>query len=844
MTNPPTQYDSPPLLGIRVIDFGHYFAGPLAGMLLADQGAEVIKIDRPGRVDDHSLASSVFNRGKLLLQLDLKTPEGLESARQLIRSADVLIENFRPGVMQRLGLGPDEMTHLNPRLVYLSLPGFFSTEEDKASIRAFEGIISAATGLFTDLHSIRRELDAPPVYTPLPVASAYASVHGALAVTLALYAREDRGHGDVIEVPLAGASMSAMGAFVLQVEDPPPRYYRGPKAANQPLRERMKNADPTEQAELVDQLRSMFHPMWDSYQTADGRWVYMLAHASSRHSPQLMKALGIYDELLAAGLTDVPLYDDLQRTENLQNAENLSPELKELVRQQMAAAFKTKPADAWTPIMREFGVPFSIHRTSQAWLNATETDAAGLTVVVEDPSHGAVRQFGVQTTLSRTADEWIQPKPVRPADLAELLKRPGNGAASESTRSSSSGEGILKGIKVLDLSTVLAGPCCARTLAEYGAEVIKIDAVSPYFGPGTMCMLHLEVSQGKRSVMLDLKSEAGKGVFDELVRRADVIVQNFRPGVAERLGIDYESVSHLNPEMIYLNLTAFNGPRPGPWTHLAGFDPVLQAATGIMTRYGGEGNPPELHGFASCIDYLTGYSGVLGIALSLFKRRRIGGGDLVLTSLAQSAQLVQAPFMIATSTHQPGAEPQGLRALGEHALQRIYRASDGWIYLAGLPTDLALLRTIAELANAAKSEGKEDELVGVLEAAIREKPAHFWVQAFNAAGLGCHCVDRIQDIRQNCLHEVQTSTMDQWNHGRSISVLRMMDHPVGSPTDNPAPTYARFKHAALRLGGPMPKLGKNTREVLRELGHTDAQIDDWIAAGIASEQLHEEYLPH
>jgi crotonobetainyl-CoA:carnitine CoA-transferase CaiB-like acyl-CoA transferase len=834
--------DSAPLEGTRAIDFGHYFAGPLAGMLLADQGAEVIKVDRPGAPGYDSAADAVFNRGKHRLRLDLKTAEGAESAKRLIQTADVVIENFRPGVMQRLGLGPAEMTELDPRLVYLSLPGFASNE-DKASLRAFEGVISAATGLFSDLHTIRRELEAPPVYTPLPVASAYAAVHGALAATLALYSREETGRGEIIEVPLAGAALSAMGAFVLQVEDPPPAYDRRLNPANDSLRQQMKHADPAEQARLVDQLRSMFHPMWDSYRTGDGGWVYMLAHSSSRHSRQLMRALRIYDGLIEAGLSDLPQYDDLRRSDNLQFAEGLTPDWKEEIRRRMTEAFTTKSAHEWAPVMREHGVPFSVHRTARAWLEAPEPEAAALVVIVEDPTHGSIRQFGVQTSLSRTADKWLQPSPAAHGNLEELLASHTNGSQHGETPSDST-RPILDGITVLDLSTVLAGPCCARTLAEYGANVIKIDNASPYFGPGTMCMLHLEVGQGKRSMILDLKSEAGMAVFQQLVQRVDIVVQNFRPGVAERLKIDYESLSEINPELIYVNLTAFNGPRPGPWADLPGFDPVLQAATGIQTRYGGEGNPPELHGFASCIDYLTGYTGAFGIALSLLKRRRIGGGDLVLTSLAQSAQFVQAPFMLENDSYQPGEEPQGLTAQGEHALQRLYQTSDGWIYLAGLESDIGQLQQVAEFADAIGWPDDDDLRVERLQAAIREAPASYWEEAFHNAGLGCHRVNFISEIRQNNLREVYSTQLDDWVDGNSISVLRMMDHPVGSPTDNPAPTYARFKHTSLRLGAPNSKLGSDTRQVLRELGYERDEIGRLIAAGVARDQLHEEFLPH
>ena len=884
----------PPLAGFRVVDFGHYLAGPLAGMLLADQGAEVIKVDRPGHPSCATPAGAVFNRGKQVVELDLKSDAGRDAAHRLVASADVVIENFRPGVMDRLGLGAAAMTAAHPRLVYLSLPGFGAGEKH-ASLRAFEGVLNAATGVYTDLHSIRRSLHAPPQYTPIPLASAYGAVHGAIAVTMALYAREQSGRGEAVEVPLAGAAMSAMGAFLLRVGEAPARYGRRRSPATDRLREQMRDAGKDERRRLIDEQRPWLPVMFDSYQAGDGGWVFVLAGNSSRNSVQLVKALGIYDALIADGMVDLPPWPDLTRPNNLQDIDGLSREFRKIVRDRMTTAFRRKPADEWTPIMRAHGVPFSVHRGTQEWLHAPETDAAALTVEVDDPVHGPIRQFGVQTSLARTAEQWHMPRPARHGNLADLLRsRPvpaANGAAASRVPGSAGGdasvpsqgapaaasvhaqaaaaqatsvpphsadpahstagsaakaphEPILAGIKVLDLSTVLAGPCCARTLAEYGADVIKIDSPNPYFLPSTACYLHLEVGQGKRSMILDLKQEAGKRLFEQLAAGADVIVHNFRPGVAERLGIDHASLARINPGIVYLNLTAFNGPRPGPWTELPGFDPVLQAATGIQQRYGGPGKQPELHGFASCIDYITGYSGAYGIALALLRRTREGGGDLVFTSLAQGGQLVQAPFAWATADARPDDGPQGQEVLGAHSLEHLYRAADGWLVLTGLPEDLPRLQEVPGLAAIPVAANQDAARIAALQAAIAEQPVTHWEQAFATAGFGCHRVDYIEDIRRNGVRELTDAERASWSEAESISVIRLLDHPAGSPVDNPAPTYARFAGTSLRLANPMPKIGAHTRAILRELGHDDARIDRWIAEGVAAEQLHDAYLAH
>ena len=842
-----------PLKGIRAVDFGHYIAGPLTGMLLADQGAEVIKIDRPGKPPYETPANAVFNRGKKRLKLDLKTPEGVKTARKLVQSADIVIENFRPGVMRKLGLGPKELTDLNPRLVYLSLPGFYSTDAAKANVRAFEGVVAAATGLFTDLHpAVRRALGGPPVYTPLPSGSAYGAVHGAIAVTLALYAREETGRGDVIEVSLAAASMSAMGGMIQRVEKRPARYGRDPswftRNARVPFtRLQLKRMGEEERKEYWRDILNIRGPLFDSFQTGDGKWVHLLTSGNWRLNTQLLKALEIYQDLISEGMVDRPTYDDLSLTNNVRESSGLSSYWNSRVRELMSAAFLQKPTSHWNQAMKEAGIPFSVHRTMQEWLNAPEPEAAALTVTVDDPDYGALRQLGVQTTLLKSPEEQLQPRPVSAVEGdVEDIWNAGNGTseATNTTATAKQKRQILQGVRVLDLSTVLAGPTCARTLAEYGADVIKIDAPDPYFGPYTHCWSPIEVSQGKRSIILDLKTEEGAQVFRNLVKTSDVVVHNMSPGTAERLGIDYERVKQYKPDIVFAEVTAYSGPRPGPWRDLKGFDPVLQAATGVMTRYAGEGHKPVLHGWASCIDYLTGYSGTFGTALALFKRKRRGEGDLAKTSLAQGGQLIQAPFMYSSDKYRSGDEPQGQESRGGHSLQWIYRAGNGWIFLGGLKSDVSRLKDIPELSSVPLQGEADHKRIRFLEAEIKKRPVAYWVKVFNDAGLGCHRVDCLEDVRKTYRHRVSAgASLDEWDDGRSISISRMMDHPVGSPVDNVSPAYARFENAEIRLANPMPKLGTDTRDVLLDLGYSEQLIEQWVSEGIVKEGFHEAYLP-
>ena len=203
--------------GLRVIDFGQWVAGPLAGMLLADQGAEVIRVDPRGGPAWDTPANAIWNRGKARISLDLKQGADRRTAEQLIASADVVIENFRPGVMDRLGLGAEQMTTRDDRLIYLSMPGF-SARDERRDIAAWEGVVSAGVGTY--FARLGGTPSTRPIYTAIPIASVYGAFVGVTATAMALVARERDGLGQRIESPLHDAVYQAVGVSGLRVIGP------------------------------------------------------------------------------------------------------------------------------------------------------------------------------------------------------------------------------------------------------------------------------------------------------------------------------------------------------------------------------------------------------------------------------------------------------------------------------------------------------------------------------------------------------------------------------------------------------------------------------------------------
>ena len=184
------------LEGVRVVEFGHYISGPLAALMLSDAGADVVHVDRPGDRGVEDPADAFLNRGKRRLTLDLKDRGDLAVAWDLAARADVVIENFRPGVMARLGLGPDELMAEHPRLVYCSLPGFGSWDPD-ADEPGWEGIVQSAAAGYRPLREhwdptgrFKATVSDPyaPLYTPVPTASNFSGLLGALSIVMALIA--------------------------------------------------------------------------------------------------------------------------------------------------------------------------------------------------------------------------------------------------------------------------------------------------------------------------------------------------------------------------------------------------------------------------------------------------------------------------------------------------------------------------------------------------------------------------------------------------------------------------------------------------------------------------------
>ncbi len=386
--------------------------------------------------------------------------------------------------------------------------------------------------------------------------------------------------------------------------------------------------------------------------------------------------------------------------------------------------------------------------------------------------------------------------------------------------------GPLTGMKVIDLTHVMAGPTCTLMLADMGADVIKSEKspqgddtrhmVPPKVGDETAAFLMM--NRNKRGMVIDLKTPGGAKVLRRLVQSAAVLVENFGPDVMERLGFGYEAVRKDNPSLIYCSLSGFG--RTGPYKHRRGFDLVAQAMSGIMSFTGERPDGPPVKCGAPLSDITAGILAAMGILAAYAHRLKTGEGQWVETSLFEAA-LVQTYWQsaIALAT---GVAP---RAMGSaHPLNAPYQAfgaSDGWIVVGGANQKnwLRTLEALAapELAQDPRFLTGADRLANLkaLEAELaerfRRKPAQYWLRALEQKGVPC---GPVYDMLQ-ALADPQTIAREM--------VVEVEHSTLGPVKTIGLPVKFSTTPGKVRTGAPL--YGEHTSEVLREFGFTDAEIE-------------------
>ena len=727
--------------GIVVVDLTTEFWSSLSAGMLADFGARVIRVENsssqprdpdrdgmhPGEAFDSE--AQLIHRNKESVALALDEAAGIEGLGQLVSRADVLLTDASPDQLERWGLAEADLLGARPDLVYAvgSLLGPLGPQSDAP---ALDELAAARSGV---MHSLP-EPGQPPVNAG--AGQMYTSVMLALGIVTALHHRHTSGEGQRVDASLLGGHMYAstltLDAYMAMRED--------------------RLGEPRARFEAANPMSGI------SYPSQDGRWVTLTMPDTDRWWPAFSKIVGLAED------------DERFDTHDKRCGESRLPMMHAL-----EAIFATRPAAEWresfdaenlsADIIERYDYPAE---DENAWRNRYVME-------VDHPVHGAFKSLGFPIHMSET-----------PAQLHRLAPEPGQGQAIESVlkglaaqprvkvrdpgerEARPSSAKPLEGIRVLDATVWFQGPVCGQYLADMGAEVIHVERpVTGDQARGVRSIAavpvadwnqyFLAVNRNKKSIAVDLKKDEGRELIHSLITKSDVFLWNQGLESLPGLGLDYETLSALNPGLIYATNSGYG---TAGTVSKPSFDMTVQALTGIMARLGEPGEPPIYLGLGAG-DAYGGLMGALGILLGLYHRSQTGQGQAIDASLYGAQLFLAAPSLqpfLATGKEEYGL--QQARSKARNPLWNRYPTQDDWLTLCAENTDAAwqaLTDCVANPALAADARFKTapgrrengESLVALLDEMFAARPAREWVADLTAAGLVAERIGHYRDVAED-----------------------------------------------------------------------------------------------
>ena len=765
-----------PIEGLRVVDCSRGTAGPRATGILADYGADVVWVEPPGGDPCRTqvpASMAVFNRGKRSVELDVTDPDARGHLLALIDRAEVFVESWRPGVAERLGLDYATLHARNPALVYVSISGFGETDGDDA-LPGYEPIVQAVLGSMAEQVGHRE----PPIFLGFPFASAGAASLAVIGVLAALRRARQDGHGRHVSTSLFDGALA---------------YHSMLWGETDASREALKNAP------LAMAGPPAIRLITRSFECADGEYLGIHTGAVGAFG-RAMKVLGLDDR--------IPPSED-----GMDMGVPLTPEQVPILFTETVDIFKTRPRAEWVELFLDADVcavehlrPTEVYDTPQARHNE-------MVVTVDDPVLGPVEQVAPAAKFAATPGGVRSPAPQIGEHTPEVLDTMAGWPARSEQRATASADTrpLLEGVRIVDLGAYYAGPYSSRLLADLGAEVVKVE---PLLGDQLRGIERpfFSAQAGKRAIAANLKDPALAEVARELLRRADVVHHNLRPGAAERLGLDYASVTEVNPEIIYLHAPGWGS--TGPFTMRQSFAPMQSGYVGVTYEIAGRFNPPMPP--TANEDPGNGLLGAIAILMALLHRDRTGVGQAVENAQLNASMTHMAHVVRTVDGDVIGADLLDPLQFGFGPFERLYETADGWVCVV------------------AYTDADRDALVKIL-GVDRVADDNHQAELIAAAFTTRETANAIEEARKGGVAIVEPA-------GRSMH--RIMNDPeqrrVGRVAEvaDAEKGNVRELHVLVRVSDAeqvphrlAPVLGEHTDEVLRELGCDAEAIASLRASG-------------
>jgi len=808
--------------GIKVVEFATMVSGPYCGKLLADMGADVIKVESPdgdpARLagpfppgGPHPERSALFlynNTSKRGTALDLNAPEGLDAFKRLVKWTDILIDNHPPKFLEDRGLDWDALKGLNPGLVYTTITPYGRTGP-KAGVKGDELTLVHAGGVGNLMPARSIDADRAPIKTGGYFVGYHGGLVAALATLGALMDRMKTGSGHMVDISLQQVILSLVSPLIAR-----DRYHE------------------TTWSRVPDRP-----PAMGRMKTGDG---YVILGALDNHHFRSFRELMGKPEWAAGDEWDDMHY----RNHHLMD---IAPMMDEWMERQ-------KRDDIYHKAARK-RIPIGPINSAGDVMNNAQYAARGFFVELDHPEAGRHKYAGCSYRMSATPPHASRAAPLLGQHNKEILQDPAifngedrtsfsvNDDAAAGSRKTQARELPLKGIRVLDFCWVWAGPYSCKLLADLGAEVIKVEGHTrsdltrrsfpwplplpePLRCPSNQGLPFNMLNQNKKSLTLDLSRPEGVEIAGQLAAISDVVIDNMRPGAMDKLGLGYDVLSGIRPDVVVCSLSSRG--RNGPETDYLGFATIHQGVGGLAYITGYPDDHPS-HGSAGDADIMNGTITAYAVVTALYHRSRTGEGQFIDISQCEAVSSLLGEIFLGFEMDSQIPERMGNQhpVYAPHGVYRCWGV-DRWVALE-IHSDEEFARLAgamnrpgladdARFADMASRKENEVELNRIIDSWTRLRDRDWLVSEFCRAGLAAAPSRDWKDLYAD-------------RHLQERGAFVSVDHPEIGELELAGPPWKISGLEKRPVHAPL--LGQHNRYVLQELLNlSDEAVEDLRSKGV------------